>query len=232
MNEKLLTKIQKMLKLAENAGTQGEAAAAMAMVQRVMVEHKLTRAALDAHEGLVADNAWEACVYTYETKGLPPEALYIASLLETFYGVRCVQYTGSATRIEIFGRGEDVEIAHCLYGALAAAFVRSWKAYLKDGKGAYGDRRSFMFGVWRGFASNMEAQRRILVREQALVVVPDVELDAEFKARYPNLRYTQRRDPQGRDAAMAGHAAGRGVGGKIVLPGSMKILWPARALLA
>lgn len=232
MNEKLLIKIQKMLKLAENAGTQGEAATAMAMVQRVIAEHKLTRAALDAHESLVADNAWATRAYTYETKGLPPEALYVASLLETFYGVRCVQYTGSDTRIEIFGRVEDVEIAYYLYGALAAAFVRAWKAYLKDAKGAHGDRRSFMFGMWRGFASNMEGQRRILVREQALGVVPDVELDAEFKAWCPNLRYTQRRDPQGRDAAMAGHAAGRGVGGKILLPGSMRILWPARALLA
>lgn len=184
-----MDKLQKLLRLHQNAGTPEEAEAAMARAQEIATRYniELARVKVLDVDPLTKEPFLERS-FVYGSKMYRPmEIKYIQNLLAEFFSVSC--FTGQRWNNErvaegetycvdrklfIFGRQSDVMFASYVYEYLRAVFPKLWRKY-KAGSGKEMDaRRSFYYGVYCGIHANLRTVREQTVLD-SIAELPEAE---------------------------------------------------------
>jgi hypothetical protein len=167
----VVERIRKLLaKTEDNGCTQAEAESAFKLASRIMAEHNIEMAEIEAKEGVQDDISWledevtETGRWSLEMNlayGIVKEYFFI----EAFFACR---YRGRKI-LKFFGTATNVEAASFTYKALLEAFDRLFRSYrARSGCGA-DQRRLFVSGVAQGFAHKMRDERRAMEIERDLV---------------------------------------------------------------
>jgi hypothetical protein len=212
MEEKTVTRISRLLALAESPNRH-EAEAAMAAAQRLMLKHNL-----DA----VRSNA--ARDYGFAHVGRPTGRVgeherLVAMILGKHFFVEAIWVPVYRPRegkrgslLEICGTPANLAIAEYAHGFLHGTAERLWT----DHKRAQGltdrERRTFLAGVMTGFADKL-ARQEATSRADGLVWVKDGDLGGYLRRRHPYVRHVRHAGQRRNDTWAHGREAGR----KIVL---------------
>ena len=187
--EKVISKIRKVKALADRAGTEGEAMAALCKLQNLLAKHNMT----------VADITGESAEATQTVDTLVVDQMgrqvhyrgWLAHVIAEYF--RCRTYyahvyaaKGRSVRLEMVGMSNDVLAAQAAYGAAILALNRLWTKHSRERvKQAYGDG-----GTWdskrgaaagkayiAGFISGLSETLRENANRMALVLVRDKKVD-------------------------------------------------------
>ncbi len=213
-SDRIVTRIRKLLALAESPNRH-EAEAAATAARKLMLKFNIA----------VERQHSEGKRYGYRHLGEPKGRLFehdrhLASLLTEYFfvdGIWIPVYRpreGKVGRVfEICGLRENLLMAEHVHAFLSGTAQRMWKMYKqKTGRSSNRDRQAFLAGVIRGFESKLASQRETF-EEQGLVWVPGAELKQFFRRRYPKVQ-TVRRSGAKRNAAFV---EGTRAGARIVL---------------
>ena len=129
--EKLITRIRRLLALAEGSSNPHEASNAAAEAQRLMVEHQTGAATLEESGGPAPVEK----AYVQDTPGVKRATLWQASLAAVLgrHLHVAISYTPGTDRITAVGRGPDVAALALLYASLKLQLSR-WCDAEWDGK--------------------------------------------------------------------------------------------------
>jgi predicted SprT family Zn-dependent metalloprotease len=213
VEEKVVTKISRLLALAESSNRH-EAEAAMGVAQRLMLKHNLD-----------AVRAKTARTYGFVHLGRPTGRVgeherLVAMILGKHFFVEAIWvpvYRARAGRrgtvLEICGTQANLSIAEYAHGFLLGTAERLWS----DHKRARGltlnrERRTYLAGVMTGFADKL-ARQDAAQRVEGLVWVKDGDLGGYLRKRHPHVRHVRHTGQRRTETWTSGREAGR----KIVL---------------
>jgi hypothetical protein len=170
----IIAKIQKILSRKEETGaTEAETQTALNLAQRLMAQHNLTMAEVEATKGEATEDWTEADVWTGQRSGI--EETMAANICEGFFFVKAYlqckggewkgrRHSNTWTR-RFFGKPSNVESAAFIYAQLIDAFDRLWVEYRIANHAERSDRRPYIAGVGRGFMDKLRAERQVLETE-------------------------------------------------------------------
>lgn len=204
-----LTRVQKLLALADNNPDEHEARAAFARASELMLKYNLDTVEVRARRD-----------YTHrflgESSGRVPHHRYvIAGLLQEFFFVQClwvpsyVARTGIAGhRLEVLGTRTNVDMAEYVHDCLIRQTDALWRAYKREHQiTCRRAKREYIDGLLSGFRRQLNRSTRES-EERGLVWVGDAELDAFFARRHPRTVRSRLNGVAASDARAAGVAAG------------------------
>jgi Protein of unknown function (DUF2786)/SprT-like family len=187
--ERLLSRVEKLLRLA-NSSNSHESIAAMKKVQELYLKYQLDRLPVATKDDYVylPIRLGKRRVDRYQSA--------IATLLQDFFRVDVIhtqEYDSDKNAnfkvIEILGRKENVLLAEYVFYFLTNQLPELWKRH--DGKKDLKRRNSFYLGVLAGFRENLESnEKAVLSNDKALALVlakKDPALDNFLAYRYPRL---------------------------------------------
>jgi hypothetical protein len=229
-DETILQRVKKLLALAHGRNaTSGEAAAAAAKAQALLLEHNLTLAQVQGmpepeQYGKANMHLGEASSFTI---GWHRDLMFAVA---RYNFCRAVSYTGTHW-IGLIGRPHDVEVVQWLYQYLSREIAR----LAKDAQAQHGPRgsagasaafgRAFCIGAVREIANRMAAARRQAERAgaatTALVHVSAQALEAAFQRHFPKVQKTQGARPKDATAYLLGREAGRRIPLNRPMPGAV-----------
>jgi hypothetical protein len=158
----VVEKMLKMLTLAKNAATEGEAESAMAAARKMAIKHQIDLSTVRDDMLNTAKPSKEPFVEIplKVAKGLcrrPPSDKYIRWVLASHFDVSILLGQGlRSSMIYIVGRKSAAKFAEYAYKFLHRAFTRIWRKYKHDGEAAgdfvpMTDRNSVFYGIYKGF---------------------------------------------------------------------------------
>ncbi len=211
--DRVLQKVRKLLALAESHNVH-EAQAAMAMANRLLLEHNLELAAATAERSYahrrIGGELGRVSIAHKLVAAILAEHFFVECLWIEVYLAREDQ---SRRTLEIVGTLDNLEMAHYVHDFLHAEADLLWKREKKtlpDRSAAA--RREFLAGVLLGFRDSLRRERT-KNEEKGLVWVGDPGLKAFFKQRWPRTT-SMSRSHVGRTRA---HEAGRAAGSALKL---------------
>jgi hypothetical protein len=163
---KLITKVSKLLRLASSENSY-EAESAALKANELLLKHNLTKAELVDREDV--EIALEK-VISFKRKSGKISA--ISKILETFYVDVVLNYGSQSAYMEIMGEKTNVEIASYVASFLDQELDNLWEEAKKENVSLKGQsqKNSFMKGVAQGFLSKQKLQRSELrVDDKALI---------------------------------------------------------------
>ena len=160
MNDALILKLKKLLALAGNNPSQGEAEAALAKAQSLAIENGIDLALIGSsedEEDIVRENMEFG-------QRLPTVNVYISNVLTKFFNVRIITSGGrSGGRKLIFiGKQSDINTAKYVYTWLSETMVRCWHNYYKANTHVINlsHKQSYLFGFYNGLISKLESNKK------------------------------------------------------------------------
>lgn len=212
----LMTRVQKLLTLAERAESH-EAEAALAKARSLMAKHDLDESALEG-EG----NGFVSVCLSQASLRRSTEVGVLGVLLQDFWGVKTLWVSEPfwdanhsqfqrGWNLEISGRLDRVRVAAYVYDYLWRYIERGWNALPKQMRGGQRKRRDYALGVIHGFRTVLERQD---AQEDTAAVIKKGEAGLEdyFAARHPSVRAGRRTAlKRNQEQYVAGQAAGRKV---------------------
>ncbi|MGE0143499.1 MAG: DUF2786 domain-containing protein [Planctomycetota bacterium] len=218
---RIASRIQKLLALG-GSPNENEAAAAMRMARKLMLEHNIARVDEGRPAGFVAKqigpvrkrhDAWRASLGS-----ILAEFFFVEAIWRDSYDVP-TSTSGSA--LFVYGTAHDVAMADYVYGYVSWVVEDLWRRWSRAQPAPVGRMRAqYCRAVVRGFRNSLHQQdREIAGDEQALVWRGDPKLRAYF--RWHNPRITTRRPSPlySTEATRAGFEAGQRVSIKKPLGG-------------
>jgi hypothetical protein len=190
----LLTLIKDILNhnVARGA-SEGEAATAMAVAQRLMDKHNIALAEVVSHS---ADDSMfdQAVAWTSDTA----HSHFVSAIpvVEKVFAVKAVVkrlvYPGGKTaqvNIVLFGDPSNIDTARWALNFLGATFRRLWDAYRIRTKAKTAEMQGYYFGLVDGFLGKLDEHRADLERTQigatnALALLSN-RLDQAFSSAFP-----------------------------------------------
>lgn len=219
-------KFEKILNLMDKAGSEGEAQAAAAAFQRLLIKHGVDE--MEARRAAGTTNQTEKPVVRWVTLTTPRshETAFLATLLTTVTHFSfCKAYSrGTRDRMMVMGRPSDIVNAMHFFDRTAATFRRLAEQEVARAKIEYARagyrmpnagswKRDFLLGACSGLWDKLEADRMELLRNEegssALVVVRDDELKAAERELIGKVRSVKGDRATGGDAWSNGYKAGR-----------------------
>jgi len=209
--EQVLSRIQKLLALAESKN-EHEAQAAASAAQRLMLKYNI--------ESVLRGGAH---AYGFKHLGKPSGRIgasprLLASILSDFFFVEVIWVPvwrplegkrGSV--LEVCGTRHNLELAEYVHAFLTQTAERLWRQYKKQaGVRAARNHEAYLAGVMQGFRERLERERE-KNRSEGLVWVGDGELHDYFRARHPSIRWTRIAARRVGDAYARGREAGRDI---------------------
>lgn len=199
----IIDKIKKLLSLA-TSDNQNEAELASKKAQELLIKHNLEKA--DIKEAPEYNEKREAY------KRANPALKFIHPLLTEYYFVYMYRHTSRSPFIDneyvMVGTKENIEIAGYVRSFLLNSFKQLYKIENKkqNWKGKYRD--VFYYGLYEGLKEQLEAQRKAIDTEGALVPINEAlvrHVESQHKLSH------RRRHVNGsnEDARAAGQEAGR-----------------------
>ncbi len=158
MNDEVLDKIQKLLRLADlsRGGTEHEAKMALEKAKALMTRHKIDSAMLRIESAEAIQNHPLAF-----SRRMNLMDKLLLSLLQTHFGIRVVLTRKVLqTEADLIGASEDVQFAIHAYHFLKETFQQGWNEFRVTGE--FPDRSSFIHGLHDGLRDALlEGKRKV-----------------------------------------------------------------------
>lgn len=209
----ILDRAQKLQALADRAGTPEEAANAASKLQSMLLRHNLTMAQ-------VAGNIQED--FEKQDFSMSHENRNHKGWKSTlYYGIAKANFCESvwnprSSTMSIVGRKANIDMVHYLYGYLSLEIIRlaGQASRNQPNKAVY--FRAFCIGAMSSVLKRMQAEKEEVRREasqnNALMIVEDRAVYAEFKRHFPRTSKGSGPSVGSRSGLDAGREAGRGIG--------------------
>lgn len=186
-----LSKIHKLLALADNNPDEHEAQAAFARASELMLKYNL--------DGVRAPTRDYTYRYLGRPSGRTPHFRYqIAAILQEFFFVQCIwvdSYDVSrgvrGSRLEVMGTRANVDMAEYVHDCLERQCLSLWSRFKRERE--IRDRRAkrhYLDGLLAGFRRQL-MQSQSESAERGLVWIGDPELNAFARQRYPRTTRTR-----------------------------------------
>lgn len=176
----VLDKIRKLLALSRGSPNPGEAETAMAIAQRLMLEHGLTL--LDA---AAAGDAGFLCEAVWSAARMPVESSFVWGIVEDFFFCFPIR---SGNELLVVGRPEHVAVGKYVAVYLSRTFRALWSAYRSERRAQRPNQRAYFLGLRTGITLRLAGERRDLATSRpelgALIRRHDVELLVEVGHRF------------------------------------------------
>jgi hypothetical protein len=186
--DKMLTRVRELLALAESPN-EHEAASAMRMARRFLLEYNLDLRELDEKRG-------------YETrfigKSMPRVQEYhyvLSSILQDHFFVQCIWATSydaiadqSGRILQIHGTWENLELASYVHDFVLHTADGLWRARKKSSVQRDGTKLQYYTGLLRGFASKLNLQKTELREQHSLVWLADPLLGEYYRHLHPRIQ--------------------------------------------
>ena len=212
VDQHLLTRIAKLLALAESSN-EHEAQAAMSAAQRLMLKYNIDLAVSGRQP-----------MHGFRHLGAPSGRVHeaqriLAGILADHFFVQTIWVPvwrplegrrGSV--LEICGTQANLELAEYVHAFLNVTAERLFREFQRSPAGKRAKRLTFLAGVMAGFRGRLERERK-KSKAEGLVWVGDAALEGFFRKRHPHIRWTRYAVGHGSEA----YARGREAGEKIVL---------------
>ncbi|HEV8246402.1 MAG TPA: DUF2786 domain-containing protein [Polyangiaceae bacterium] len=209
--DQVLSRIQKLLALAESSN-EHEAQAATSAAQRLMLKHNI--------ETLLRGGAH---AYGFRHVGEPSGRVresqrILAAILGDFFFVEVIWVPvwrplegkrGSV--LEVCGTRQNLDLAEYVHTFLSHTAERLWLEYRRElaARGA-SHHQAYLSGVMSGFRERLERERR-KNQSEGLVWVGDAELNDYFRDRHRHIRWSRYAARRVSPAYSHGREAGRGI---------------------
>lgn len=199
MNDEIINKLKKLLRLSESSNA-NEAEVAFVKARELAVRHDIELGKINAW-GIQDENRYEKGDIDVGRR----ESVcgkFTGWILGKYFNVRLV-YTGSrleGKRIVLVGKKSDIELAQYVYGFLNHTFMRKWHEY-REKMGSVvttRDRGSFLYGMYTGLCEKLDRREKEVraeclsgedINKYALMVInKKEELDNALGEFFPNLR--------------------------------------------
>jgi hypothetical protein len=169
IDEKLVERIRKILaKTVEGGCSPDEAAAAVALAGRLLVEYNLSMD--DIH--LKGEDSADAFIEEgiFETGRWMMEHNLAYHVVKSFFFVHGF-FGGGASRknLYLFGTETNVATARHVFTSLLASADRLWTTYRKLNRLPASDRRSYVSGVMKGYYDKLKEERDLLKMERDIL---------------------------------------------------------------
>ena len=196
VNEKLISKIRKLLALSQSPNKH-EAEAAIVAAFELMAKNDIEMSQVEESK---SDSAIVLEVL-FETGRVNSHVWTVSSILEKYFHVFLIRYkdNGILSRnnvIKMVGKKHRLELARHVYFFIEDASERSWAEY-KKGLDLYSRRdtmyhkQSFMQGFMEGLEAKLRQSKQGL-QEKGLVVVADQEL-TKYKSEHTKSKNLKKR---------------------------------------
>lgn len=190
-NDKILTRIQKLMALAESCHRH-EAEAAMAKAHELIEKYNIDLIEQNKRRHFISVFVGKPALRHFR------EEYVLAHLLRDFYFVETIWVAAFVLGkvkmgrvLEISGAQRNVEIAHYVHDYINGFINARWSTYNKD-KGLSRYRKTdFAVGIIDGFRKTLEASRHVsepTPNHRALLKIDDPKLQRYLDNRYPRLR--------------------------------------------
>lgn len=172
MNSKIVDKIKKLLSLATSSN-EHEARLAAQKAHELIVHHNLDMQQVEASQDSDYGNLEAA-----EHRVMPREYKYTMIILKKYFFVEPIKERTirGKTKIHIFGKKSNVELASYLFEFLNQSFKSCFKQY--HVKGA--KRANYYAGLFKGICAQLEESRLKAQSERGLVLVKDALIQTQL----------------------------------------------------
>jgi hypothetical protein len=158
----ILSKIRKLLRLADRSrgATENEARVAMAKAQELMTRHNIDSALLRMERGEAGGGSFTVDKGKVDLpKTLNPADLMILSLLQSHFNVRTILMpNGRGTPVDIIGAPADIDFAIFAFNFLRETFFRCWNEFKKTAWNP--DKASYYRGLRDGLNAELKAAKK------------------------------------------------------------------------
>lgn len=193
--EKVIQRIQQARKLAESTHSRHEKEAAAAFAAKLIAEHQLSEAEIEAHSGKKDEEVFtdQESDYNvvYESGRVNAWKQELCWGLAKLNGVYCLHYPmrnavshRRGSRFRVFGRKSDIEITKYMFTYLVTTIQSLAEDYVPGRIGQRGvnpERESWSNGCVKGFLAKMNAEKAEVMKaatSTAMVLVGNREKDA------------------------------------------------------
>jgi len=207
--ERLVTRVARLLALAESANVH-EAEAAASAAHRLMLKYNIDAARCAGVAG-----------YCYAHVGSPTGRVseserLIAMILGRYFFVEVIWVPVYRARegkrgsiLELCGSRANLSMAEYVHGFLTQTAEHLWVEHKRAlGVRSNRDRRTYVAGVIAGFAERL-AREHAAHRQAGLIWVGDGDLKRYFRRRHPHVRHVRHVGERRNEAFAHGRAAGR-----------------------
>lgn len=169
MNEKIISKIQKLMNLASNNSNDFEAADAMLKAQQLMAEHKISMSHLKTNE----EKATAESGSVLDKKATAARNVRLAQIIAKNF--KCVPML-SGNQLVFIGLAEDLEMATTMFKSLYTFIEKRrrqiYKEYQTAGKETAGVRDTYVMGFLAGLEAQFAEQIKTNSSYAMMVVTP------------------------------------------------------------
>lgn len=158
MNEKLIDKLRKLLRLGTSSN-QHEAELAMQKALEIAQAHgiELSNISVEVNQSDIGEDSIQF------GQRMPIVSEYVFSILQLFFNVKVIQ-TGNrlyGRQVILVGSQDHIYTAKYIYDFLADAMDRSWKSYYSVRYGiGLAERKNYFLGFYNGLKHKLDEQKR------------------------------------------------------------------------
>lgn len=202
--EKIIEKIQKLLRLSESSN-QHEAERAATKAQELMLKHNIEMRQVENHDSEYVNKT------TDKFKREPQGMKYVNAILTKYFFVQIVRSKRHDGNYDnIVGEKGNVDTALYVRDFLKNTFKKLWDEYRKETGAGARSRESFYYGIYNGLVDKLEAQKQETEAKYDLVLVDDPKAEEKVRELFGKLRSGGRRRVNNRDSQAFGAGKAQG----------------------
>lgn len=189
MSQVIIDKVKKILAKVGRGASEAEAQTAIAMAQRLLEQHNITMAEVDAPQSeFVEEVAWDG-------SREPAEAVFIANILQGhfFVSLTTLKIPGTCNRYYLFGERANIEVSKWIWHRLTDQYRSLFRSYRISNRAPASERKSYYCGLTDGLSYRLRCERLATVEcasggyELALRKATD-RLNEAFGIHYPTMK--------------------------------------------
>jgi hypothetical protein len=222
VDQSLLLKIQKLLALATSPN-EHEAKAAATKAQELLIRHNLTAEDVELKTEQLDDKYESKTVY--ENKRMELEVKWVRDIIQWYFFVDVVwrdarivpfhKHLNKPARVFFIGKKTNVQVASYVFDFLRHKYWDLWEEY-KAHSGAHNHvRGAYWEGLTHGICYQLEAGKKRVQEETALVIRKDPNIKKAVEKYHGNIRTVQPVKPMVDDSSSYSEGAKAGKALKI-----------------
>ena len=196
-NEKIIAKVQALLKLAESDNAH-EAQMATIRANQLILKHNLEQTQMDD------DVLYVETVYKAKRRNQKMHVFY--EILKDFLVKPVFVYASGEVKLEVSGKLDNIELAHYIIEYLDKELERLWK---KSGLKGLKAKNSFFTGMIKGYQERMKEHHTTHPLEKKALVKIQNEIDLKMNRYYRRLSHTSSQRSHDHNAYSQGEKQGR-----------------------
>lgn len=208
MNDSVVEKIKKLLRM-KRGGSAAEIETALNLAREIAAKHGIDIASINPDEESEQRRISHEDAFTGTR--IQWECMYAALIAQNFFNVSIFRRRseGYKPTLTFVGTSWDLQIALYVYNFLVGQFRRQWSRT----SSRHRNRRSFMYGMFRGICSNLAARKEAEPKNENAVLVVNraVQRRDDYIAKNFGEMVSEdtRPDDDAKSARLAGWLAGK-----------------------